>query len=247
MADRAEAPEGEAAGPAALLDELQDDHDELADMLERMLDAEEQQDLREVYGLHAEGEADAGADIRDASGSDLDSGSSENLFLEEAPAPEEDPFHESADEVLEAVPEVEEEGVLPELDDRDPPRVNREAFFGKLRPKNSLEARDVFAINCKGALEGGLFVEDCTEKDDRGQFVTLGRIWLTFAGRAFEARCNIHKGCKLLLNNRGVEPAQIEADLISWVAAAGCHSLGSHADLARRIKVELYGMRVRSG
>ena len=86
-------------------------------------------------------------------------------------------------------------------------------------------------------------------KDELNESVCVGRLKLTFGGSTIQCVCNKHPGCKFLLSGKprlGLGLDRVEADLIGWVALGTRCTKAEHDDAMRRIKRDMYGMKLRS-
>ncbi|MCP4244734.1 MAG: hypothetical protein GY772_29675, partial [bacterium] len=92
----------------------------------------------------------------------------------------------------EAMPAVAAQAVevVPEL-----ARRRRRLFCEGCRPTDSLTACPELGLRIVGLLAGGVFADDAVAPPGRQ---ALGRVWLTFQGRAMQATCVRHgSACKL--------------------------------------------------
>ncbi len=248
-----------------------EDHDALAKALEDMMDDCDAEDHRAIQDLAkeaAEGELREVQTSESGSGSEheqdsnggndsdsdrssddleevcLDDIGEEAARAEAAAAAEED--EPEPDEPAE--PEPDEHADEPDVvadDDASSPvatRARRRGFF-EFRAATSLEACESLRLRFQGDLVGGAYVRDCLQQPAR----VLGRVWLILNQRTVQAACQTHSGCKMMLSIRSPEQLpQAEADAVSWLAVGAEMAAGDHSALARRIRVEVYRMRVRS-
>ena len=234
--------------------EAQQDIDELAGLLEAMMEADDAVD-RDLVAAALASERQEQDEYSEESLSDVsaapDSSGSELLeevdaevsqVLEEVDVAVSEFFGQVAAHVAE---EAEAPLAEPEAPVADPAQKRRQ-FFTDYRPANPLDACEGFGLQFHGDIVGGAFIKD--SRSSGPALVVLGRLWQTFGGKAMAARCAAHGSqCKLMITIRsGADLSQMQSDVLGWMAAGTCMDAAAHADLARRVKTSLWGMNVRS-
>jgi hypothetical protein len=121
--------------------------------------------------------------------------------------------------------------------------------------EQSMESRTKFFKTMRLHGAGSVCSRLSLEYSSRNKVVTdclsgkrCGKLHHTFGGRTWIATCDRHQRCKLMLDEKpalGFAAEQVEADLLSWLAAGCSMGAASHRDLGTSLKKDVYKMRVR--
>jgi hypothetical protein len=236
-------------------DQPDDDDDSLTVMLEAMLDNDEQALMRDIQAMVHDDEMHIEAEVADAEGCDDDaatvSDGSDSVASLVAEVAEADPPAAWPRESSSSSSDGDDVG-------RDAPHMpagialQTPITIAEVVEFRSQALRDSRASHSPSDMCTHLGIEvDGMHVVDRwavGAPRQVAKVQPCFKGSTMCAQCLLHPRCKFLLSVKpllGLTILEVQADVLSWVAAGIHMSEAQHFELQNHVKRRYYGMRIR--